>query len=117
MKQTIKKISLSLLALAMAFGATAQTVKVPAPSPLQTLKQSFALSEITIEYSRPSARGRVVFGDVVPFGKVWRTGANGSTKSPLVKTLKLKAKPLKQVLTLYTAFQEKTALHLCCTKT
>lgn len=95
MKQTIKKISLSLLALAMAFGTTAQTVKVPAPSPLQTLKQSFALSEITIEYSRPSARGRVVFGDVVPFGKVWRTGANGSTKITFGEDVKVEGKAVK----------------------
>ncbi len=55
-------------------------LKIPAPSPLQTVKQAFAMSDITVEYSRPSAKGRVVFGDVVPFGKTWRTGANGSTK-------------------------------------
>lgn len=55
-------------------------LKVPAPSPLQTVKQAFALSDITIEYSRPGAKGRVIYGDVVPFGKVWRTGANASTK-------------------------------------
>lgn len=58
----------------------AQGVKVPAPSPLQTVKQAFGLSEISIEYSRPSMKGRVVFGNLVPFGKVWRTGANGATK-------------------------------------
>lgn len=61
-------------------GLSAQTLKVPAPSPLQTLKQAFALSDVTIEYSRPSAKGRVVFGDVVAYGKIWRTGANGATK-------------------------------------
>lgn len=58
----------------------AQSFKSPAPSPLQTVKQAFALSDITVEYSRPSAKGRTVYGDVVPFGKVWRTGANGATK-------------------------------------
>lgn len=55
-------------------------LKVPAPSPLQTVKQAFALSDLTIEYSRPGVKGRVIYGDVVPFGKVWRTGANGATK-------------------------------------
>ena len=95
MKQTIKKFSLSLMALAMAFISQAQTVKVPAPSPLQTLKQNFALSEITIEYSRPSARGRAVYGDVVPFGKVWRTGANGSTKITFGEDVKLEGKAVK----------------------
>jgi tetratricopeptide (TPR) repeat protein len=59
---------------------SAQQLKVPAPSPLQTVKQAFGLSEITLEYSRPSAKGRVIYGDVVPFDKVWRTGANASTK-------------------------------------
>ena len=95
MKQTIKKFSLSLMALAMAFISQAQTVKVPAPSPLQTLKQNFALSEITIEYSRPSARGRAVYGDVVPFGKVWRTGANGSTKITFGEDVKVEGKAVK----------------------
>ena len=95
MTQTIKKISLSLMALAMAFISQAQTVKVPAPSPLQTLKQNFALSEITIEYSRPSARGRAVYGDVVPFGKVWRTGANGSTKITFGEDVKVEGKAVK----------------------
>jgi tetratricopeptide (TPR) repeat protein len=95
MKQTIKKFSLSLMALAMALISQAQTVKVPAPSPLQTLKQNFALSEITIEYSRPSARGRAVYGDVVPFGKVWRTGANGSTKITFGEDVKVEGKAVK----------------------
>ncbi len=58
----------------------AQGLKVPAPSPAQTLKQSFALSDITVEYSRPSAKGRAIYGELVPFGKTWRTGANGATK-------------------------------------
>ncbi len=81
--QTMIK-SIQHLALVSALSATtlvnAQALKVPAPSPLCTIKQAFALSEISIEYSRPAAKGRVVYGDLVPFGKVWRTGANGSTK-------------------------------------
>jgi len=60
--------------------AQAQSLKVPAPSPAQTVKQAFGLGEITIDYSRPAVKGRVVFGDLVPYGKVWRTGANGATK-------------------------------------
>jgi tetratricopeptide (TPR) repeat protein len=58
----------------------AQTLKTPTPSPMQTIKQSFALTDISIEYYRPSAKGRTIFGDLVPFGKIWRTGANGATK-------------------------------------
>lgn len=75
---------LSMAALALALLATTNTMgqqlKVPAPSPAQTIKQNFALSEITVEYSRPSAKGRTVYGDLVPYGKVWRTGANSATK-------------------------------------
>jgi tetratricopeptide (TPR) repeat protein len=75
----MKKILSAALILAAATNVNAQ-FKIPAPSPLQTIKQNFALSDITIEYSRPSAKNRVVYGDLVPFDKVWRTGANASTK-------------------------------------
>lgn len=66
------------LALTAAFTLNAQ-VKAPQPSPSSTLKQTVGLSEITVEYSRPSAKERKVFGELVPFDKLWRTGANGST--------------------------------------
>ena len=81
MLQKLKTLSAAVAIAAISSSAlNAQQLKVPAPSPLQTVKQAFALSDISVEYSRPSAKGRVIFGDVVPFGKVWRTGANGSTK-------------------------------------
>ncbi|MES2593673.1 MAG: DUF2911 domain-containing protein [Bacteroidota bacterium] len=69
-------------------------LKLPAPSPTQTLDQNFALSNIKIEYSRPSAKGRVVFGDVVPFGKIWRTGANASTKITFGEDVKVEGSAL-----------------------
>lgn len=87
MKKTITLIC-SLLFVAVS-GLKAQTIKTPAPSPLQTLKQAFALSEITIEYSRPSAKGRAVFGDLVPFDKIWRTGANQATKITFGEEVKI----------------------------
>lgn len=73
--------------------ASAQ-LKVPAPSPTQTLEQNFALSTIKIEYSRPSAKGRVVFGDLVPFGKIWRTGANAATKVTFGEDVKVEGSAL-----------------------
>lgn len=88
----------SLLVLIMAAGlctTQAQTLKVPAPSPSQTIKQAFALSDVTVDYSRPGAKGRVVYGDVVPFGKVWRTGANGSTKFTFGDDVKIEGVELK----------------------
>jgi len=60
--------------------ACAQQLDVPVSSPLQQIRQDISLSFVAVEYSRPSARNRVVFGDLVPFDKVWRTGANQSTK-------------------------------------
>jgi tetratricopeptide (TPR) repeat protein len=54
-------------------------VKVPMPSPKASLTQMVGLTEVEVEYSRPSMKGRVIYGDLVPFGKVWRTGANENT--------------------------------------
>ncbi len=59
--------------------STAQ-VTFPQPSPTQTIKQNFGLGSIELVYSRPGAKGRKVFGDLVPYGKLWRTGANGATR-------------------------------------
>ncbi len=87
----MKKLKLIILftALSGSTASLAQQLKTPAPSPTQTLKQNFALSEITIEYSRPSVKGRVIFGDLVPYGKIWRTGANASTKITFGEDVKL----------------------------
>ena len=56
-----------------------RTLTTPAPSPTQTIKQNFGLSSVELSYSRPGMKGRKIFGDLVPFGKVWRTGANQAT--------------------------------------
>jgi tetratricopeptide (TPR) repeat protein len=77
-----KQISMLLLGMAaMSVPALAQEpLKTPALSPKATIKQDFSTSFIEINYSRPSARGRKVFTDVVNYGEVWRTGANAATK-------------------------------------
>lgn len=59
--------------------ADAQIIKTPAPSPTQTIRQDFGVSFIELNYSRPGVKGRKVFGDLVPWGNVWRTGANSAT--------------------------------------
>lgn len=89
------KTLVTTIAILLSCSAIAQQLKIPAASPLQTIKQAFALSEITIEYSRPSAKGRLVYGDVVPFGKVWRTGANNSTKITFGEDVKLAGNEVK----------------------
>jgi hypothetical protein len=66
--------------LVLCTSAFAQELKLPAMSPTSTVSQDFSTSKIEITYSRPSMRGRKIFGDLVAFGKVWRTGANAATK-------------------------------------
>lgn len=74
-----KIINVFVLMLAIAYAGHAQSLKTPAPSPTQNIKQDFGLSTVELSYSRPGIKGRKVFGDLVPFGKVWRTGANQAT--------------------------------------
>lgn len=59
--------------------APAAPLEFPAASPAGTLEQRVGVTDIKITYARPSMRGRTVFGGLVPFGEVWRTGANGAT--------------------------------------
>lgn len=75
----MKKILLSILIASALLNVNAQ-IKTPAPSPTQTLKQDFGLSSIELVYSRPGVKGRKIFGDLVPYNKVWRTGANSATR-------------------------------------
>lgn len=95
---TNKMINKAVLMLSLgmfSFGSYAQKITVPAPSPLQTYTQKFGLGEVSFEYSRPSAKKRTIWGDVVPFGKVWRTGANSTTKITFTDDIKLEGKPVK----------------------
>jgi hypothetical protein len=74
-KINFMKKNLLFILLLVAGTAFAQ-ISVPAPSPFTTVTQKIGLSDVTIKYSRPSVKGRKIYGDNVPFGKVWRTGAN-----------------------------------------
>lgn len=68
-----------LLLLFVPFYNLAQVVS-PQPSPSATINQTVGLTDIKIEYSRPAMRGREVMGNLVPYGELWRTGANANTK-------------------------------------
>jgi hypothetical protein len=76
MKKLIGLLIVALLGQAMAM---AQPLQTPLASPPQNVKQDFGLSSIEVSYSRPGVKGRKIFGELVPFGKVWRTGANQAT--------------------------------------
>jgi tetratricopeptide (TPR) repeat protein len=75
----MKKLFLLFAASYIFLSTEAQQLTTPQPSPTANIKQNFALSNIEISYSRPGMKGRLIFGDLVPYGNVWRTGANNAT--------------------------------------
>jgi hypothetical protein len=81
----IRFLRLILLSATMASAAMAQSqsgprINAPAPSPAGSLKQKVGFTDIEVTYARPSVRGRKIFGGLLPYGEVWRTGANSATK-------------------------------------
>jgi len=74
----LKSIALAAL-ICVVLNVNAQ-IKTPAPSPGATLSQTVGLVDIEVDYSRPGKKDRVIMGKLVPYGEVWRTGANSSTK-------------------------------------
>ena len=90
----MKKILLAAIAIAgIAITSSAQ-VKMPAPSPTQTVKQDFGIGNITLTYSRPSAKGRKIYGDLVPYNKLWRTGANAATRIAFSEPVEINGKKI-----------------------
>lgn len=75
-----KLFYLTTLLISAALMPVSAQIKTPAPSPTCKISQDVGLIKVDLEYSRPSAKGRKIFGDLVPFGDLWRTGANASTK-------------------------------------
>ncbi|MCK0131192.1 DUF2911 domain-containing protein [Flavobacteriaceae bacterium F08102] len=89
-----KKIILLLLFTGIL--STQAQIKSPQPSPASTLTQIVGLTEVTVEYSRPAMRGRTIFGDLVPYGALWRTGANANTKITFSDDVRIDGKTLKK---------------------
>ncbi|MCK0159378.1 DUF2911 domain-containing protein [Allomuricauda sp. F6463D] len=90
----MKKNVLLLIAISMSFLVDAQ-IETPAPSPFSKLEQKVGLTDVTIEYSRPGMKGRKIFGELVPFDAIWRTGANQNTKIIFSDDVTIKGKELK----------------------
>ncbi|MCZ8091265.1 DUF2911 domain-containing protein [Flavobacterium sp.] len=91
----MKKIIFVLAVLIANFTIEAQ-VKTPESSPITTVNQVVGLTDVTVEYSRPSVKGRTVFGDLVPFGKLWRTGANQNSMVTFSDDVVIKGNSLKK---------------------
>ncbi|MDT0621296.1 DUF2911 domain-containing protein [Croceitalea vernalis] len=75
----MKKLALFTMVVLLSCTLGAQ-IQTPQPSPAAKMWQTVGLTEVTVDYSRPSMRGRTIFGDLVPFNALWRTGANAYTK-------------------------------------
>jgi len=85
----MKKVFTSVLLSSMALSAFAQDFKMPASSPAVKVEQNFSTSTIILEYSRPSMKDRQIFGKLIPYGQLWRTGANGATTITLQENLNI----------------------------
>ena len=70
-------------------------IETPQPSPFQKMEQKVGLTDVSVEYSRPSMRGRAIFGDLVPFNQLWRTGANNNTMVTFSTPVMIGGKELK----------------------
>jgi hypothetical protein len=90
----MKKIIL-LSTVLFCFVLSNAQLRTPAPSPLQTIKQDFGIGNVELSYSRPGAKGRKIVGELLPFGKVWRTGANNATTLTFSDDVNIGGKDIK----------------------
>src|SRR5688500_6507494 len=79
MKNVKTSLLVAFAALLLSSTQVNAQLAMPAPSPMGTVTQRVGLTEMTVKYSRPSVKGRKIFGEVVGYGKGWRTGANNAT--------------------------------------
>lgn len=79
----------ALAASSLSLSAQPAALELPAPSPTATLKQRVGVTDIEIVYSRPSMKGRTIFGGLEPWGEIWRAGANSATKVTFSTPVKL----------------------------
>lgn len=104
----LKKLIILFLFVGISSTINAQ-IKTPQPSPSSKLEQVVGLTDVTLEYSRPSMRGRVIFGGLVPYGKLWRTGANANTKITFSDNVTIDGQELlKGTYAIYTIPNETT---------
>lgn len=91
----MKKMYLLIASFILAIGTQAQ-VKAPKPSPSSKIEQVIGLTEVNVSYSRPSMKGRNIYGDLVPYDKLWRTGANKNTEISFSDNVKVNGQELKK---------------------
>lgn len=94
MKKTNQLKAAVLFAFAMLFTAVTFAQDKPMPSPRDSVSAKIGTSTITINYGSPSVKGRKVFGELVPFDKVWRAGANEATVFTTTNDIMVQGKKL-----------------------
>lgn len=82
--------------LIIAFSFVSAQLRTPSPSPSIKMEQQVGLETITLDYSRPGVKGRKIFGELVPYGKIWRTGANQATKISFSSDVTFNGKEVKK---------------------
>ena len=82
-------VSVGALAASTLHAEEAKKIDFPQPSPGATVKQRIGVTDVSVVYSRPSARERKIFGGLLPYGQIWRTGANAATKLTFSTDVKL----------------------------
>ncbi|MEL6923252.1 MAG: DUF2911 domain-containing protein [Bacteroidota bacterium] len=92
----MKKTITLVVALFAFMALSVAQIQTPAASPFAKLEATAGLTKITIEYSRPGMKGRTIFGELVPYGEVWRTAANQATKITFDKDVQIAGKDLKK---------------------
>lgn len=91
---TFRKISFIVI-LAVSSFLFAEEFEYPRPSPTSSVMQKVGITEVSIKYSSPGVKGRTIWGELVPFNKVWRTGANAATEISFSTDVKLNGKDLQ----------------------
>lgn len=91
----MKKIT-SIVCFLCGLWSFGQNFSYPMASPRQVITQQFSVSQITVDYGRPSVRGRKIFGELVPYGKIWRLGANQATSITFYQPVKFGGLPVKK---------------------
>jgi len=91
----LKKLFMLIVIVGISSAINAQ-IKTPQPSPAAKMEQVVGLTDVKVEYSRPAMKGRTIFGNLVPFGEVWRTGANANTKITFSDDVTIGGKELKK---------------------
>ncbi|AVR46147.1 dihydrolipoamide dehydrogenase [Christiangramia fulva] len=99
---------LQLLFLVLTTAVMSAQVEAPQPSPQGKIQQKVGLTDVAIEYSRPGMKGRTIFGDLVPYGELWRTGANANTTISFSDDVTIEGNTLKAgKYAIYTVPREK----------